>query len=180
MAELGFLIGERIYLRPLTRDDLKQIQTWANDPGLRRLTGEVTPMTESSCEEFYEKTQDQDSRVWFMIILKETGKPIGEAGLLRMFPAWRTTDLTLIIGERDEHGKGYGTEAIHLLLDYAFGNLNFHRVAVGVVGFNEAALKFYQKIGFKREGIQRDGYYWEHKYHDFVMMSLLEDEYRAA
>jgi RimJ/RimL family protein N-acetyltransferase len=68
MGELGFLIGERIYLRPLTRDDLKQIQTWANDPGLRRLTGEVTPMTESSCEEFYEKTQDQDSRVWFMII----------------------------------------------------------------------------------------------------------------
>ena len=146
---------------------------------LRRLTGEVKPMTEKGVEEFYQKVQDQESRVWFVITLKDTGVSIGEAGLLRMFPAWRTTDLTIIIGEQEETGKGYGTEAINLLLDYAFGCLNFHRVAVGVVGFNEDALRFYERVGFKREGIQREGYYYEHEYHDFVMMSLLEEEYRA-
>jgi RimJ/RimL family protein N-acetyltransferase len=95
-----------------------------------------------------------------------------------MFPAWRTTDLSIIIGERDAWGKGYGTEAINLLLDYAFGYLSFHRVAVGVVGFKEKALRFYEKVGFRREGIQRDGYYYGHKYHDFVMMSILKNEYR--
>ncbi|MCG8350337.1 MAG: GNAT family N-acetyltransferase [Chloroflexales bacterium] len=167
-------------LRPLVRGDLDQIRHWTNDPQLRRLTGQVKPMTETECEEFYQRTQDQTSRVWFIITLKATGKAIGEAGLLRMFPPWRTTDLTMIIGEREERGKGYGTEAINLLLEYAFGRLNFHRVALGVVGFNEAALRFYAKAGFTREGVQRDGYYYDHTYHDFVMMSLLEEEYRAA
>lgn len=180
MNTSGFLIGERVCLRPLVRGDLDQIRNWTNDPQLRRLTGHVQPMTETACEEFYQRTQDQTSRVWFIITLKATGKAIGEAGLLRMFPAWRTTDLTMIIGEREERGKGYGTEAINLLLDYAFGCLNFHRVAVGVVGFNEDALRFYANVGFTREGVQRDGYYYDHRYHDFVMMSLLEEEYRAA
>jgi len=91
-----------------------------------------------------------------------------------MFPAWRTTDWSLIIGEKAVRGKGYGTEAAQLMLNYAFGHLNFHRLAIGVVGFNTKALRFYEKLGFQREGIQRDGYFYDHQYHDFVMMSMLD------
>jgi RimJ/RimL family protein N-acetyltransferase len=96
-----------------------------------------------------------------------------------MFPPWRTTDLSIIIGDKSAWGQGYGEEAITLLLDYAFGYLNFHRVSIGVVGSNERALRFYEKVGFQREGIQRDGYYYNHQYQDFVMLSILEDEFRA-
>ncbi len=174
----AFLIGERVYLRPLEREDLSLIRKWANDPEIRALTGEVAPMSQAAAEEWFERVRADRERVWFIVALKKTGRAIGEAGLLRMFPAWRTTDLSIIIGEKDAWGKGYGSEAIRLLMDYAFGALNFHRVAVGVVGFNERALRFYEKAGFKREGIQRDGYYYNHAYHDFVMMSILEDEFR--
>jgi RimJ/RimL family protein N-acetyltransferase len=174
----GFLTGERVCLRPLEKEDLIHIQKWANDPEIRRLTGEVKPMTQAGAEKFFERVKNDQNRVWFVIVLRENGEVIGEAGLLRMFHAWRTTDLSIIIGAKDEWGKGYGTETINLLLDYAFGYLNFHRVAIGVVGFNAAALRFYEKVGFKREGIQRDGYYHDHEYHDFVMMSILEDEFR--
>ena len=177
---LRFLAGERITLRPLDREDLALVRKWSNDPEIRRLTGEIKPMTDQAAEDFYQRTLDHNDRVWFIVELNETGAPIGEAGLLRMFPAWRTTDLSIIIGEREEWGKGYGTEAIRLLLDYAFGALNFHRVAIGVVGFNERALGFYEQVGFRREGIQRDGYYIGHQYHDFVMMSILEDEFRKV
>jgi diamine N-acetyltransferase len=175
----GFLMGERVCLRPLEKDDLVHIQKWANDPEIRRLTGEVKPMTQAGADEFFERVKNDQNRVWFVIVLRENDKVIGEAGLLRMFHAWRTTDLSIIIGAKDAWGKGYGTETINLLLDYAFGYLNFHRVAIGVVGFNEMALRFYEKVGFKREGVQRDGYYYNHEYHDFVMMSVLEDEFRA-
>ena len=178
-AVTKFLVGERVYLRPLEAGDLPYIQKWANDPEIRGLTGEVKPMSRAEAEAFYERVQDDKHRVWFIVALVEDDRLIGEAGLLRMFPAWRTTDLSIIIGETDAHGKGYGTEAINLLLDYAFGSLNFHRVAIGVVGFNEKALRFYEKVGFRKEGIQRDGYYYNHRYDDFVMMSILEDEYRA-
>lgn len=174
----GFLIGERVYLRPLERDDLAYIRKWSNDPEIRRLTGEVRPMTHAGVEAFWEKVQNDQDRVWFAVVLRENDQLIGEAGLLRMFPAWRTTDLTIILGEKWAWGQGYGTEAITLLLDYAFGFLNFHRVAIGVVGFNHAALDFYKKVGFKQEGVQRDGYYYDHQYHDFIMMSILDDEFR--
>jgi diamine N-acetyltransferase len=173
-----FLVGDRVYLRATEPEDLPLICTWANDPEIRKLTGEVLPMSMGQATEFLGKISTEKERVWFSVVLRENDRVIGEAGLLRMFHFWRTTDLTLIIGEKDCWGKGYGTEAILLLLDYAFGYLNFHRVAVGVVGFNQRALQFYQKVGFKKEGVERDGYYYEHHYHDFVMMSILENEFR--
>jgi diamine N-acetyltransferase len=175
----AFLIGERLYLRPLEKADLALIRGWANDPEVRRLTGEVKPMSEAAADEFYERVRTDPDRIWLTIVLKDGDRPIGETGLLRMFPAWRTTDLSIIIGDKGAWEQGYGTEAILLMLDYAFGYLNMHRVALGVVGFNERALSFYEKVGFKREGVQRDGYYHDHRYHDFVMMSILEDEFRA-
>jgi diamine N-acetyltransferase len=175
----AFLIGERVYLRPLEREDLAFPQEWANDPEIRRLIGEVRPTGREEAEAWYERVRADPDRVWFVVVLKENDRVIGEAGLLRMFPAWRTTDLSIILGDKAAWGLGYGSEAILLLLDYAFGSLNFHRVAIGVVGFNERALRFYEKVGFKREGVQRDGYFCDHQYHDFVMMSILEDEYRA-
>jgi diamine N-acetyltransferase len=172
-----FLIGERVYLRPLEKEDLPILRRWANDPQVRRLTGEVLPMSQSGADDFYEKVRTDRERVWFVVVRRSDERVIGEAGLLRMFPAWRATDLSIILGDPEGRGQGYGTEAIRLLLDFAFGALNIHRVAIGVVGFNEKALRFYEKIGFRREGIQRDGYYCDRRYHDFIMMSLLEDEY---
>jgi diamine N-acetyltransferase len=174
-----FLVGERVYLRSVEQGDLELLRKWANDPQLRGLTGETTPMTPAGAEEYLERLSHDPNRVWFVIVLKDSGRVIGETGLLRMFPAWRTTDLSIIIGEKDAWGQGYGREAIRLMIDYAFGYLNFHRIAIGVVGFNASALRFYEKVGFKQEGIQRDGYYYDHRYHDFVMMSLLESEYKS-
>lgn len=173
------LRGDWVYLRPLVREDLGPIRRWSKDPELRGLIGEIEPMSEAEAEAFFQRVQTGPDRLWFMVVRRSDDRPIGETGLLRMFPAWRTTDLSLMLGERDVWGQGYGTEAIRLLLDYAFGVLNMHRVSVGVVGFNERALRFYEKVGFLREGVQRDGYYYEGRFYDFVMMSILEDEYRA-
>ncbi|MBN1135120.1 MAG: GNAT family N-acetyltransferase [Anaerolineae bacterium] len=177
--KVQFLIGERLYLRSLEKEDLAQIRRWANDPEIRRLTGEVTPMSQAGADEFLEKVRTDKERVWFVVVLKEGDQVIGEAGLLRIFWPWRTTDLSIIIGDKEAWGQGYGSEAIRLLLDYAFGCLNLHRVAIGVVGFNRRAIRFYEKVGFKQEGVQRDGYYHGHAYHDFVMMSILGEEFRA-
>lgn len=165
-------------MRPLAREDLPLIRRWGNDQELRGLTGAVTPLGEPDDERFFEKVYGSEDRIWFSVWSVEDNKMIGEAGLLRMFPAWRTTDMTIIIGDKAAWGKGYGAEIAELLLDYAFGYLNFHRVSIGVVAFNQQALKFWEKAGFRQEGIQRDGYFYNHRYHDFIMMSILEEEYR--
>ena len=172
------LIGKRIYLRSFAREDLVHLRRWWEDAELRGLIGETKPMSQADCEKFLEKVYADSSREWFVVVIKENSRVIGEAGLLRMDRAWRATDVSVIIGEKEEWGKGYGTETILLLLDRAFRHLNFHRVAIGVVGFNERAIRFWEKIGFRKEGVHREEYYCDGKYYDFVMMSILEDEFR--
>lgn len=175
----AFLTGDRVILRPVEKSDAALLHKWMNDPEIRGLTGETSPSTLADVEAYLERLRTSPDRAWFIIEVKETGRAIGETGLLRMFHPWRTSDLSIIIGEKDAWSQGYGTEAINLMLDYAFGYLCFHRISIGVVGFNHSALRFYEKIGFKQEGIQRDGYYYNHRFSDFVMMSILEDEFRA-
>ncbi len=173
-------VGERILLRPFSRDYLPYIQKWSNDAGLRRLIGEVAPMSRADTEKWYKELLSDKDRVWFAIVLKKGDRVIGEAGLLRMFRPWRSTDMTIIIGERDAWGTGYGKEAGRLLLKYAFERLGFHRVSIGVVGSNKNALRFWKSLGFKKEGVERDAHFYDNEYIDGVMMSILENEYRES
>jgi len=179
-VERESLIGERIFLRPFSKKDLPHIQRWSTDAELRRLTGEIAPISQAEAEKFYRELRADENRAWFAIVLKKGNRVIGEAGLLRMFRPWRNTDMTIIIGEKDARGKGYGKEAGHLLLSHAFEHLGFHRVSVGVVGFNKNAIRFWKSLGFKKEGVKRDEYFCDNKYSDFVMMSILENEFRKS
>jgi len=174
------LTGTRVYLRPFSRDDLPYIQKWSNDAELRRLIGEVAPMSRAETEKWYNELLADKDRIWFVIVLKKNDRIIGEAGLLRMFRPWRSTDMTIIIAEKNAWGKGYGTEVGHLLLDYAFRRLKFHRISIVVVGFNRRALKFWKSLGFKKEGVRRDEYYYDNEFSDGIMMSILEDEYEKV
>jgi RimJ/RimL family protein N-acetyltransferase len=172
------LISRRVYLRPFGEDDVPYVQKWSDDSEIRKMTGEVAPMNRAEAEGWYRGLRAAKDRLWFTIVLKEGDRVIGEAGLLRMFEPWRCTDMSIIIGEKDAWGKGFGTEAGRLLLDHAFKQLGFHRVSIGVVALNERALGFWEGLGFKKEGVQRDGYHCDDQYSDFVMMSILEDEYK--
>ena len=173
------LVSRRVILRPFSKDDLKFVQKWSNDTEIRKLTGEVAPIDDAEAERFFESLRVDKNRLWFAVILKSGNRVVGEVGLLRMFKPWRCTDMSVVIGEKDAWGKGYGTEAGRLLLDYAFEHLGFHRVSIGVVAFNKRALRFWRGLGFKKEVVQRDGYYCDDKFGDFVMMSILENEYKT-
>jgi diamine N-acetyltransferase len=173
-----FLESTRILLRPIQREDLKYLAELMSDREIGILTGEVYPSTEKGMEEFYERCQKTEDRIWFVIVDKETGKVIGETGFLRMFMPWRTTDFSLVIWDKEYWSKGYGKEIAALMLEYGFNSLNIHRMAIGVVGFNQNALKLWKSIGFVEEGRQKDGYFVNGEYSDFVMLYLLEDDYR--
>lgn len=174
------LIGERVTLRRFEARDVPHAQRWLEDAELRTQIGATRPMTEREAREWFGELDADPARRWFAIERDEDGSVIGECGLLRMFPEWRTTDMSIIIGERGARGRGFGTEAGRLLLDLAFGYMALHRVAIGVVGFHEEALRFWRKLGFVQEGVQRDGYVVDGTFHDFVMMSILENEWRTA
>lgn len=170
-----FMESQNIYLRPFVKEDVDFFTAWYNDFETRGKIGAADPTSIFDAEKYIERNS-KDS-VWFAVVRKSDNKVIGETGLLRMFPAWATTDLTIIIPDKEDQHKGYGKETINLIMDYAFGFLNFNRISIGVVGFNENALSFYKKVGFKQEGIQEEGYYYNYKYYDFVMMRILKREF---
>lgn len=168
--------GTKIILREQRAEDAKFFAHWFNQPkimfqcGFAELTDEEKERTNILVN------HKREDALWFTITDLE-GNIIGETGLLRMFPAWRCTDLSIIIPDPKMQRKGYGSEAIRIMLDLAFRRYEMNRVSIGVVALNTNALAFYKKIGFKEEGIQEQGYYYNGEYSDFVMMRILRQEW---
>ncbi len=170
--------GTRVILREQRSEDAAYFAAWFNQPRVMFQCGFTEPTDEERERARILTDHRSEDSVWFTITDLDRNI-LGETGLLRMWPAWRCTDLTIIIPDPAMQRKGYGTEAIRLLLDLAFGRYGMNRVAIGVVGLNADALAFYKKIGFKQEGVQEQGYYFDGAYSDFVMMRILRREWRA-
>lgn len=169
--------GTKIILREQRAEDAKFFAHWFNQPKIMFQCGFAEPTDEEKERTNILVNHKREDALWFTITDLE-GNIIGETGLLRMFPAWRCTDLSIIIPDPKMQRKGYGSEAIRIMLDLAFRRYEMNRVSIGVVALNTNALAFYKKIGFKEEGIQEQGYYYNGEYSDFVMMRILRHEWR--
>jgi RimJ/RimL family protein N-acetyltransferase len=95
-------------------------------------------------------------------------------------PVHRRAEFHLLIGRRDLHGRGLGTEATRLMLRHGFHDLNLHRVFLTVLSSNAAAIRVYEKVGFSREGIAREAAYKCGRYEDLVQMAMLRHEFDGA
>ena len=170
--------GKRIILREQREEDAPFFAYWFNQPQVEDMKQTVKDWTdEEEVKTCINVDHKSENSVWFTITDLD-GNIIGETGLLRMFPAWHQTDLTIIIPDPKMQHKGYGTEAIRIMLDMAFNRYEMHRVSIGVVGLNTDALEFYKKIGFKQEGILEEAYYYNNEYSDFIMMRILSHEWK--
>ena len=89
----------------------------------------------------------------------------------------RSAELQIRLGEAAERGQGYGTEVVRLLLDFAFKDLNLHRVYLHVFSTNTAVIRVYEKVGFVREGLLRKAAHINGAYVDVLVMGILREEY---
>ena len=169
--------GKRIILREQREEDVPFYTYWFNQPQVMFQCGFEKPTTEEEMKTCITVNHKSKDSVWFTIT-DLGGNLIGETGLLRMFPAWHQTDLTIIIPNPGMQHKGYGTGAIRIMLDRAVHEYYMHRVSIGSVVLNTDALEFYKKIGFKQEGILEEAYYYNNEYSDFVMMRILSHEWK--
>ena len=173
------ITGTKVILRPQVEEDAAFFAYWFNQPKIMFQCGFEKPTDLEEEKRMIAVDHRSDDSVWFTIT-EPDGNIIGETGLLRMFPAWRQTDLTIIIPDPAMQHKGFGAEAIRLMLDMAFHEYGMHRVSIGVVALNTDALAFYEKIGFRREGRLEEAYYYNGEYSDFIMMRILSREWDRA
>jgi RimJ/RimL family protein N-acetyltransferase len=85
----------------------------------------------------------------------------------------------MVIGDRENWNRGYGTDALRLALRYAFDELNLHRVTLGVYAYNRRAIHIYEKLGFRIEGVERAAVHREGRRHDAWVMGMLREEWAA-
>lgn len=172
--------GKSIYLRFVLESDFDEYYAFLQDPESNRLTGTQTVFTHEDVSTWIKKISViHDDRVDFMIFSKDSDHFLGEVVLNEIDSINRSANIR--VGINLQHSsKGYGTEAMMLMLRYGFEKLKLHRIHLGVYAFNPRAIHVYEKIGFQREGILRDDLYLDGEYHDMIMMAILEDEFRGT
>ncbi|QDX92496.1 N-acetyltransferase [Brevibacillus laterosporus] len=172
----------RIYLRKMTADDVTIYHTWRNDMEVMRTTNPAIDLcTLDNTQEFVNQViLGSSTSKSYMIIDKESETPIGIVSLIQIDYKNRNAECIIDIGEKAYWGKGYGTEALRLLLDYAFLELNLHRVSLRVFSFNKKAIALYERMGFKHEGISREYIFRDGKWSDVFHMGVLQREYVAT
>ncbi|MDZ5474196.1 GNAT family protein [Bacillus sp. 31A1R] len=174
-----FLEGERVYLRPISLEDTETYFQMLYDPETRLLTGTQRTWTKEQITRYLDGKAGDSSSVLLLIGLRETDEIIGDIAIQGIDSMNRNASIRIAINNKGHQGKGYGQEAMKLMLDYGFGILNLHRIELNVFAFNDRATHVYEKLGFVKEGVNRDALYFNHQYHDSITMSILEDEYRA-
>ncbi|MDF3015529.1 MAG: GCN5-related N-acetyltransferase [Thermomicrobiales bacterium] len=172
--------GELVALGPLRREHIPLCLRWINDFGTTRMLG-VTPrpMTLEQEAAWYEQTAANDGEVAFTIYERATGRAIGNCGLHEVDLANRRTVVGIMIGEPDARGRGYGTEAMRLLLDYAFTVLGLHSVMLTVFEYNGAGRRCYEKVGFRESGRRRESRWINGRFWDEIHMDILATEFTS-
>lgn len=174
------MTGERIALGPIERETLPLFYRWFNDVELLRTAGIGDgPWTMERVEEFFKRFNGASDEAWFMIHERESGQPVGTAGLRDIDARHGTAEYAISIGESSARGKGYGTEATRLMLDYAFVARGLHSVLLDVSEFNPAGIRAYAKAGFREIGRRHGAEVMGGRRWDVVYMQALASEFES-
>ena len=176
-----FLEGERIILREVRLSDVNaNYHRWMNDPEvIRYLECRFSANSMDAIKDFVHRMLNDRDNIFLAIILKDGDRHIGNIKIGSINRIHRLADIGLLIGEKDCWGKGYATEALRLVTNYAFNTLNLHKLIAGCYAGNKGSEKAFKKAGFVVEGIRKKHHYCDGIYVDSIILGLLNDEDNA-
>lgn len=172
--------GERVGLGPFTRDLVEMDLRWINDfETQRNLTNIPRPRVIEQQVAYHDRVRESSTSVLFAVYTLEHLQPIGSAGLKDIDYRNRSAEFGIMIGEPSARGKGYGTEVTRLILDYAFTALGLHNVMLGVLEFNQAGIRAYERAGFREIGRRHACQFADGRFWDLVYMECLSTEFES-
>ena len=172
------MIGSHCYLSPLNSNDAEQFTEWLNDLEITvNLTLYHSVINTENEKALLEKLATGHN---YSIIDNATNELLGNCGFIDIDHLNQSAEVGIFIGNKNYWNKGYGTEALTLLVDYGFKALNLHSILIRVYSFNERARKCYEKVGFKIIGTRREALRRGNEKHDIFYLDLLPCEFYAA
>ena len=177
----SILVGELIRLRGVRDDDLPVLAAWEMDPGrLTTLSSWVVPPSETAARERITRwsANDKDTLGFAIETLEDPPVLVGNDGLWGARPKDRCATIGIALG-REYVGRGYGTDAMRVIVSYGFREMGLHRIQLTVAPFNPAGIRAYEKAGFIEEGRHRESVWHDGRWYDEVVMSILDHEWAA-
>ena len=170
--------GKMVYLRILEETDILRTQQWINDPELNELMGYL-PITRRQQEQWYETTVGSTRKFVFAVCTQEDDEHIGNVSLGNIDYINSNGMLAVFLAAPEKRSRGFGTEAVLLLLEFAFRRLNLHSVYLKTSDYLTDAIRFYSKIGFVQEGVLRQHEYKQGRFVDKLLFSMLRSEFEG-
>jgi len=177
----SILVGERVRLRGVRDDDLSTLAKWEMDPGrMATLSDRVAPPSEAAAKEQIAKwsANEKDDLGFAIETLDDPPVLVGNILWWGARPKDRCTTLGIALG-REYIGRGYGTDAMRVIVDYGFREMGLHRIQLSVAAFNTAGIRVYEKAGFVEEGRHRESVLHDGRWYDEVLMAILDHEWAA-
>ncbi|PFI75191.1 GNAT family N-acetyltransferase [Bacillus cereus] len=172
------LESERIYLRCIYELDAPIILESTMDEEIRYMTGTKSNFSLEQIKTHINKINKDSSRYDFAICLKDTDKMIGELSVLDIDEENQKAGLRISMVSLLLTGKGYGTEAIKLVLNFIFEQLKLNRLQLEVYSHNLRGIRAYEKVRFVKEGILRQSLYYNNAYSDEIIMAILKSDHK--
>ncbi|MDS1268876.1 GNAT family protein [Lipingzhangella sp. LS1_29] len=179
LREKPTLHGKRVRLVPLSLDHAPDVYRSVLDEETRRLTGTHHEFTWEEIEEWCRTRPDQPDRLDLAVLEEPTGRFAGELSLADVNPDNESASYRIALSSSEFTDRGLGKESTRLVLSYAFDVIGLHRVGLDVYAFNMRAVAAYRACGFSIEGRLREALYWEGRWHDTLVMGVLDKEFRA-
>jgi RimJ/RimL family protein N-acetyltransferase len=165
-------------LRAIERSDLRKLWELRNDAAIESISnGPPTPCSMAEMEAWFDRrAADKDFQPF---AIEAEGELVGQCNIRSVDAVNRRAEVGISL--LAEHiGEGYGSDAMRILLDYAFRHLNLHKVCLDTLAVNEPALRTYRAVGFVEEGRLRQHEWYDGGWVDLVLMSVLRDEWTPA
>jgi len=168
------LEGQRIFLKTLDQNQAtKEYCGWLNDAEVNKYL-ETRETTIAKLKQYIKEKNENPKCLFFGIFFKENNKHIGNIKLEPIDFKNKKATIGILIGDKNYWGRGIGTEAIKVLVDYGFKNLNLKEINLGVISENKPALNLYKKVGFKVDGVRKKAIRHGDKLFDKVIMSVVK------
>ena len=174
------LRGERVWLRPLERRDLPAYVAGINDTDVGGWAGYTFPFNVEMSVHWLDEVQEKMGKgtgYFFAVCELGDDRFIGTIWLNHVNTHHANAELAIYM-DRDHIGAGWGTDAQRVLLDFGFNTLRMERVYLTVDAENARAIRSYEKVGFKKEGVMRRSWQMRGKLSDSVLMAILRDEWQ--
>ena len=177
---LKTLVGDNVYLSPISLDDVEEYAEMVNNIEVSVGLGCVVYTSIMDFESEKELLNSIKKEKIFAVRLLENDELLGNAGFKSVGEIHRTAEMGIMLGNPKYQRKGYGMEAINLLLDYGFSFLNLRNISLNVFEYNEVAYNLYKKAGFKEAGRLRKAVEILGKTYDVIIMDMLKEEFQSV